>query len=184
MSSTLEDHYARETQERQRAAAASHAREKEMRAYAERTVPKSMPAATVLASAERGEPICNWFAEPAAEVSRLRQEIAATEAERDSRIGDRLDPYLRGVYRERLAPLRGALRDAEERADACRKLAQERLEATLDGLVAEQVKQRNAVLAKAVPFEDRIRELERVRGHFGLITLSSRVVGVANWLKV
>jgi hypothetical protein len=87
-----------------------------------------------------------------------------------------------GHYREQFRPLYVEKEELREQLEAYHEVAREYIAGHLEVLIREQVKQRNAVLMKTVPFEDRIREFEHMRVQFGLITMSTRVIGVARWL--
>ena len=177
MQTTFADELVREAEEHERQRIATEEKRRKLREQAE-TITKTLPPAGIIAGRQRGEDLATlFFPEPSANVARLERALATLEAERDAKVKGRPgDVYRLARFAEQIGLLREELEDARALRDACRAVAQRRVKEALTPLIEEQVRLRDELLQKAVPFNDRIRELEKMRG----ASMSTKVL---SWLR-
>lgn len=164
--------------------AAEHAAKVQARAdYAARTIPATLTADQRAAVLRGDDLMATLGATPERELAHAMRTLDADEAEASFRLAKRPNSIVtRDLLGEKLQPLREHVTEARERLTVCRVAGRELIEAVLNDAISTQVKQRDAGLAKLVPFEDEIRRLESLKQQAGIGCMSSRVLGVARWL--
>jgi len=164
--------------------AAIHAQKAQARdEYRARTIPATLSADQRAAVLRGDDVMATLCATPERELAQNMRTLDADEAEANFRLAKRPNSIVtRDLLSEKLQPLREQVTEARERLTVCRVAGRELIEAVLNEAITTQVKQRDAVLAKAVPFEDEIRRLETLKQQAGIGCMASRTLGIARLL--
>lgn len=184
---------AKETQERERAAALEQERREARRKEAERLVPENLAYAVIAPTRARQEDLETLCASKSEAFKKelieplvtTEQEIARIEAKRDAEASHRrsLSPYALGKYAEMLQPLYEQQAELWKLREACHDVAKERIGKAVDAIISEQIRLRDQFIAKAVPFDERIGLMEQTKSYFAVPVYGTQKRNLKRWVQ-